>query len=69
MSYKTIAKDDWNVSFPNKQISLRFTILRGDDSGLPVYFEAHSTRTKKYGMINVQIGEGVSIFGNFSNIA
>jgi uncharacterized protein (TIGR02145 family) len=68
MSYKAIAKDDWGVSLPNKLISLRFTILQGDDSGLPVYIEVHSTKTTKYGMINVQIGEGVPIFGSFSNI-
>ena len=63
MKYKAIAKDEWGVSLPNKEISLRFTILQGSEYGTPVYIETHQTLTNKFGLMDVDIGKGVPEIG------
>jgi len=42
--------------YPNKAISIRFTITN-DNSGID-YQETHNTMTDSFGMINLFIGEG-----------
>ena len=68
MKYKAIAKDEWGVTLSNKDISLRFTIYQGSEYDSPVYIETHFTTTDKYGLMNVNIGQGTSELGIFSNI-
>lgn len=68
MTYKAIAKDDWGIALPNKTITLRFTILQGSASGPMVYRETHQTVTTKFGLMDVQIGNGLPDFSNFSAI-
>ncbi|MBN1413737.1 MAG: hypothetical protein JW973_01450, partial [Bacteroidales bacterium] len=68
MKYKAIAKDEWGVALPNKAISLRFTIYRGSEYGTTVYIETHQTTTSKFGLMDVNIGEGTPQTGIFSDI-
>ena len=68
MKYKAIAKDDWGVALPNKDISLRFTIIQGSEYGNPIYTETHHTTTNKFGLMDVNIGEGNAVYGSFSDI-
>jgi hypothetical protein len=41
---------------PNRELTIRFTIQ--DQNGVIEYQEVHSTKTDKYGMINLTIGSG-----------
>jgi len=47
---------------PNADVTLRFTIL--DASGGEEYKETQDTRTDKYGMVNLIIGQGDALSGN-----
>ncbi|MDC7995104.1 hypothetical protein [Altibacter sp. HG106] len=51
---------------PNTTIALRFTIL--DDSGAIEYQEIQNTETDAYGLINVFIGLGEAVQGQFDEI-
>ena len=68
MKYKAIAKDEWGVSLPNKDISLRFTILQGSAEGDIVYMETHQTSTNKFGLMDVDIGKGFAEMYSFEDI-
>jgi len=68
MKYKAIAKDEWGVPLPNKNISIRFTIYQGSEYGTAVYSETHQTTTDKFGLMDVNIGQGSPSFGTFSDI-
>ena len=66
--YKAIAKDEWGVPLPSKDVSLRFTIYQGIGDVNPVYVEVHQTMTTKTGLMDVNIGEGISQLSTFSDI-
>jgi uncharacterized protein (TIGR02145 family) len=68
MTYKAVAKDDWGVALPNKTITLRFTILQGSSTGSMVYQEKHTTTTSKFGLMDVEIGKGIPVYGSFDMI-
>lgn len=65
MKYKAVAKDDWGVALPNKAITLQFTIVQGN---VEVYREVHHTTTNKFGIMDVNIGQGIPDFGDFASI-
>ena len=52
--------------FPNKSLSVRFTII--NSTGNAIYQEVHNTKTDAYGMINLIIGHGSFPTGNFTEI-
>ena len=65
MKYKAVAKDDWGIALPNKAITLQFTIVQGN---VEVYREVHHTTTNKFGIMDVNIGQGIPDFGDFASI-
>ncbi|QSE98467.1 Lcl domain-containing protein [Fulvivirga lutea] len=52
----------------NKTVALRISVLRSDVNRERVYAEFQSLSTDEFGMINLQIGQGNVISGNFSQI-
>lgn len=68
MKYKAIAKDEWGLPLPRKDVSLRFTIYQGSKNGTIVYMETHQTTTTQAGLMDVNIGEGTPQMGSFSDI-
>ncbi len=68
MNYKAVAKDDWGVALPNKTITLRFTILEGSGTGSIAYQETHTTTTNKFGLMDVEIGNGTPTVSSFDLI-
>jgi hypothetical protein len=65
MKYKAIAKGKWGLPLCSKEVSLRFTIVQDE---LEVYQESHLVTTNKYGLMDVNIGEGEVVFGIFDEI-
>ncbi|MCU4175667.1 MopE-related protein [Carboxylicivirga sp. N1Y90] len=65
LKYKAIAKGKWGIPLSSRNVSLRFTIMQ-DDIG--VYQENHQITTNRYGLMDVNIGEGNSIYGIFDGI-
>ncbi|MCF8230531.1 MAG: hypothetical protein K9G58_05640 [Bacteroidales bacterium] len=67
-NYQAIARDKQGNALINQEISFRVNLLADNLQGNILYSEDHSVRTDQLGMINLQIGSGKPLVGNFSNI-
>lgn len=60
-----VRKSDGNPSI-NENLTLTFSITRGNDPGFIVYSESHETKSNESGIVNLIIGKGAPIANNFS---
>ena len=67
-SFKATIKDKYGLPVLLKKINLRITILQGDMNGFPVYSEYFKPTTDLYSQVDVQIGQGTVLSGNFPSI-
>lgn len=67
MNYQAVARDNTGTILSNQEVELRFTITNGDE-GTSLYQETQITTTNQFGLITVNIGNGVPVSGNFSSI-
>ncbi|MGD0757215.1 MAG: DUF1566 domain-containing protein [Bacteroidales bacterium] len=67
-SFKATIKDKYGLPVLLKKINLRITILQGDMNGFPVYSEYFKPTTDLYSQVDVQIGQGTVLSGNFLSI-
>src|SRR5688572_5711085 len=68
IKYQAIARDEGGSILANQQIAFRASIIDSAQGGISVYSELHKSGTNKWGLFNVNIGEGSNPTGNFSNI-
>ncbi len=66
--YQSIVRNTAGSPMSNSAISVRATIHDGSATGPSVYQETHSTTTNQFGLINLEIGNGVIISGIFPSI-
>jgi hypothetical protein len=66
--YQAIARDAGGNVLANQSVSLKISILKTSDTGTPVYVETHYAITNGFGLVNLNIGGGTVVWGNFSNI-
>lgn len=66
--YQAVARDASGSVLANKSISFRISILKGSETGTAVFRETHSPVTNEFGLVNLEIGQGTVIDGNFSAI-
>jgi len=66
--YQAIARDAGGNVLANQSVSLKISILKTSDTGTPVYVETHTVTTNSFGLINLNIGTGTIVSGNFSGI-
>jgi hypothetical protein len=66
--YQAIARDNKGEIIANQFLGMRITILQGDIAGDEIYVETHQLSSNKFGLINLEIGNGTSISGDFSSI-
>jgi len=52
----------------NQAILLQFDIIQGSATGTIVYSEQHNVTTNEFGLVNVLIGDGTPLTGNFEAI-
>lgn len=67
--YQSIVRDASGNAIPNTNLSVRATLHDGSAIGPVVYQETHSTTTNQFGLINLELGNGTIVSGNFSTIA
>lgn len=67
--YQAVARDNsGNVLF-NQDVSFRISILSGSISGTTAYSETHTgISTNAFGLVELEIGKGNPVSGNFSSI-
>lgn len=67
MSYQAIVRDAEKNLVTNTTIGMQISILRGSETGKPVYMETQLPETNDNGMISIDIGTGQSSY-KFSGI-
>jgi hypothetical protein len=66
--YQTVVRNSSNQIIPNQAVSLRISILQTSPTGTAVYVETHAATTNILGLVNLEIGNGTLVSGNFSSI-
>jgi trimeric autotransporter adhesin len=67
-NYQAVLRDASGTIKSNTSATVRIDILQGSASGSSVYSESFSTSTNSFGLINIRVGMGTVISGNFSSI-
>lgn len=67
-SYQTVIRNSsWNV-LANQNVGIEISILEDFANGTAVYKETHNTTTNNIGLVNLAVGEGSVVSGDFSLI-
>jgi hypothetical protein len=64
-SYQAVVRDAGGVIIANQVVGFRISILQGSAVGAAVYTEDHSTMTNDFGLVNLEIGNGIPVLGTF----
>ncbi|MFH0865283.1 MAG: hypothetical protein V1904_03765 [Bacteroidota bacterium] len=65
-SYQAILRNNMGNPLPNQTVSLKFSII---DTVYGIkYIETHDTITNQFGLLTVEIGRGITLFGSFDSI-
>ncbi len=67
-SYQCIVRDNTGASLNNQTVTLLFSIRNGAPNGPVSYSEMQTSSTNAYGLVNLVIGQGTPLQGNFSTI-
>ena len=65
INYQAVARDTTGAILTNQDISVRITILKDSVDGQALYQETHIIEVNSYGLINLAIGTGTVINGDF----
>ena len=68
VNYQAIASDANGNVYPNRTISVRFSINDGLNGGFPEYQETQTSVTNQFGLFTCKIGFGTATIGVFPNI-
>lgn len=66
--YQAVVRDNANNILSNQNVALKILILEGSPSGNVVFSETHNIITNSFGLINLEIGTGTLLAGNFSSV-
>jgi hypothetical protein len=67
-SYQAVVRDGNGDIVAGQPVMARFSIMQSNPSGTLVYSETHSITTNAFGLLNVYIGNGTVLSGDFSAI-
>lgn len=66
--YQAVARDGSGNVLVSQNASFQLSILQGSTVGISVYTETHAVVTNEFGLVNLEIGNGTPVSGNFSAI-
>jgi hypothetical protein len=66
--YQAAIRDETGMVISDQLVSLRVSVLKGDIYGEIVYIEIHDVYTNAIGIVNLEIGRGLALQGDFSQI-
>jgi hypothetical protein len=66
--YQSVARDVSGQELINVAIGLRFSIRDQSPTGTIVYQETHNVTTNSFGLMSINIGEGIPTLGAFSSV-
>jgi hypothetical protein len=67
-NYQAIPRNSSGGTYPDQTMSIRISILAGSPTAGSVYTETFNATTNSLGLLNLQIGKGTSVSGNFAAI-
>jgi len=65
-NYQAVVRNASGEIIANKAVSFRISLLKDSDSGTVLYSETHTVSTNDFGLVNLKIGDGTKLSGNFS---
>lgn len=68
LSYQSVVRNSSGTLLANSQVGVRISILKTSATGAAQYVERHTPTTNANGLIDLQIGGGSLISGNYANI-
>ncbi|MBI2793861.1 MAG: hypothetical protein HYX66_04325 [Ignavibacteria bacterium] len=68
MNYQAVIRNASNELVANQNVSVRISIVQGALSSVPVYTEVHQAQSNLNGLVTLEIGAGVPVYGTFSAI-
>ncbi|PID93594.1 MAG: hypothetical protein CSA95_06675 [Bacteroidetes bacterium] len=68
INLQMIVRNHAGALIPEKQVELRFTLVKDSIGGTPIYQETQQQTTNLFGLVNVVLGQGTEVFGNFASI-
>ena len=66
--YQAVVRDAGNTILNNQAVGMRMTIQQGSIGGTTVYEETFAPTTNAYGLVNLEIGSGTVVSGDFTTI-
>jgi len=66
--YQAVARDAGGDVVANQAVGMQITILKGSISGTALYVETFTPTTNEFGLINLNIGAGTVVSGDFTTI-
>ena len=66
--YQAVVRDTGNTILNNQAVGMRMTIQQGSIGGTTVYQETFAPTTNAYGLVNLEIGSGTVLSGDFTTI-
>lgn len=68
MRYQAVVRDADGAIISNEQITARIELMTMENDPQVYYEEIHTINSNEFGILNLTIGEGKALSGNFSNI-
>jgi len=65
-NYQAVVRNSSGEIINGSNVSFRISILQNSKSGNAIYVETHTTKTNEFGLVNLIIGDGTSVSGNFN---
>ncbi len=67
-NYQAVVRDASGQIMANKAVNFRISLLENGPDGKVVYSETHLAMTNSFGLVNLQVGNGLTSIGDFSRI-
>jgi len=67
-NYQAVVRDNDGAPMANEGMEITFILRDGSATGEILYEESHTTHSNEFGIINLQVGRGIAIIGEMSDI-
>lgn len=67
-NYQAVARNSNGVPIANQSIGLQISVIQQDINNNPVYQEIHQVTSNPYGVVNLQVGNGTPVLGDFEKL-
>ncbi len=68
MSYQAVIRNSSDQLVVNQSLGMQISILQGSTSGTTIYVETQTSTTNANGLVNIEIGSGTNVSGDFTTI-